>query len=92
MDLNAHASTCPNCYAPAGRFCEAAKAIRIDEDSDYFVADLVKIAKRQDREAYMAKYCKTYFDFPALKAAITEKYQQIKKREHDARTSSTASA
>lgn len=78
MDLNGHLSTCPNCYAPAKRFCDAAKAMRIDLDSDYFAGQLVNIPHQRDREAYMAKFCKIHFDFPALKLAIFEKYKALK--------------
>ena len=78
MDLVSHVSTCSKCYAPAGRFCSEANRMRVDEDSDFFVEGLINIPHRADREAYMAKYCKNYFDFPALKIAISEKYQAAK--------------
>lgn len=69
------------CYAPGRRYCDEGKALKIDSDADFFVADLIKIAKKEDRAAYMQKHCKAHLDMESLKKAIVEKYQAVKKLE-----------
>ena len=81
MDLNGHVSTCPKCYAPSGRFCDEGKRLRIEHDAEFFAADLVKFTTGREQEAYMEKFCKNYFDMPALRKTIKAKIQEIKQRQ-----------
>lgn len=60
---------------------DAGKLLKIDSDAALYAEALAKIPDRASREAYMKKFCPKYFDMPALKAAISEKYQAIKKME-----------
>lgn len=81
-DFINHLMSCKSCNGGVGRYCETGKLFKIDTDAEYFAESLAKIPDRASREAYMEKFCpKQYFDMPALKAAITEKYQAIKKME-----------
>ena len=81
-DFINHLMLCMSCNGGVGRYCDEGKLLKIDSDAEYFASSLAKIADRQSREAYMTKFCpKQYFDMPALKAAITEKYKYIKKTE-----------
>ncbi len=79
QDYLTHLMLCDKCYAPGGRYFGEGKFLKINSDADFFVSDLVKIDKKENRAAYMAKHCKTHFDMPALNNAIAEKYKAIKK-------------
>ena len=81
-DFINHLMTCKSCYGGIGRYCDAGKLLKIESDAILYAEALAKIPNRVSREAYMAKFCpKQYIDMPALKAAITKKYQEIKKME-----------
>lgn len=80
-DFINHLMACKNCYGGIGRYCDTGKLLKIESDAILYAEALAKIPDRASREAYMKKFCPKYFDMPALKAAISEKYQAIKKME-----------
>lgn len=80
-DFINHLMLCKSCCGGVVRYCDSGKLLKIESDAVLYAEALAKIPVKADREAYMKKFCPKYFDMPALKAAISEKFQAIKKME-----------
>jgi hypothetical protein len=79
MDLLTHASKCEYCWPPLNRYCDEGRKLRIEQDAEYYARSLIKIESKTERTSYMSKFLpRAYFDMPALKQAITTRWQELK--------------